>query len=220
MGRWRAVLFDLDGTLTDSAPALMAALNRVWAAEGRQPFDQNAVRGFVGDGPAAMIERARKAHGLPADTDIAGHETEAFMAAYTGAGPGGDLYPGALEVIQDLRRAGYRLAVCTNKPQQAAEHLLAAHGAMPFLDAVVGGDATPRRKPDPAHIQTALDKLGVAPADAVLVGDGPQDVTAAEAAGVAVIVAAYGYGDMAAARPDLSAIARIRDLPARLAVVG
>lgn len=217
MGRWRAVLFDLDGTLTDSAPALMAALNQVWAAEGRPLFDQNAVRSFVGDGPAVMIERARAASDLAADADVAARETQAFMTAYTGAGPGGDLYPGALDVVQGLRRAGYRLAVCTNKPQGAAEALLAAHGAMPFLDGIVGGDATPRRKPDPAHIQAALDQLGVPPADAVLVGDGPQDVAAAEAAGVDVIVAAYGYGDMAAARPDLPAIEDIRALPAQLA---
>lgn len=217
MGRWRTILFDLDGTLTDSAPAIRAALNEVWSSHGRQTFDADTIRGFVGDGPAALIDRAREAAGLAVDSVAAKAETALFMAAYTGAGPGGALYPGALDIVQHFRRAGFRLAVCTNKPQAAAERLLAAHGVQPFLDGVVGGDAAPRQKPDPAHVQAALELLGVSASDAVLVGDGHQDVAAAEAANVDVIVAAYGYGGMGALRPDLPAIDDIRELPALIA---
>lgn len=218
--RWRAILFDLDGTLTDSAPAIADALNAVWAAAGRPEVPQADVRGYIGDGPGPLIERARAALDLDRDPAAVARETQAFLDAYAAAGPGGAPYPGVVETLGALKRDGWRLAVCTNKPQTAAETLLDALGLTPFLDGVVGGDTPPRRKPDPAHVLAALDFLpGVAPEEAVLVGDGMQDVQAAEAAGMAAIAAAYGYGGAAEARPDLPAISSIRELPAKLAAL-
>ncbi|MGZ0189937.1 MAG: HAD-IA family hydrolase [Alphaproteobacteria bacterium] len=217
MWRWRAVIFDLDGTLTDSAPAMGRALNAVWEDLGREPVDDAVVRGFIGDGPAVLIEKARARIGLPSTCADVQLETAAFMEAYAADGPGGDIYPGALETLQILHAAGIPMAVCTNKPQAAADHLLKALGFAQFLVGAVGGDATPKRKPDPAHALAALALFeGIQPEDCVLVGDGPQDVTSAEAAGIAAIVAAYGYGGAASLRPDLPAIDRIIDLPALL----
>lgn len=217
MGRIRAVIFDLDGTLTDSAPEIAQALNAVWADLGRPAVPLGTVAGYIGDGPGKLIERARAALGLAAETAAIDRETDAFLAAYAAAGPGGEAYPGALEVVRRLAEAGFRLGVCTNKPQAAAERLLDTLGFARWLDGVVGGDTAPRRKPDPAHVLAALDRLdGIAPGEAMLVGDGPQDVDAGEAAGLAVVVAAYGYGGAAALRPDLPAIAAIDALPAML----
>lgn len=212
--RPEAVLFDLDGTLTDSAPAIAAALNVVWRDRGRPPAPEAQVRGFIGDGPGVLIARARGAAGLPVDAAAERAETEAFMTAYAVGGPGGVLYPGALETVARIAEAGVPMAVCTNKPQDAAVRLLEALGLMPFLAAVVGGDVPVRRKPDPAHVQAALAAFdGLPPADALMIGDGPQDVASAEAAGVPVLVAAYGYGGAAELRPELPAIGDIRDLP-------
>ncbi len=217
MRRPRAVLFDLDGTLTDSAPAIARALAVVWRAAGRSPPPLDAVRDMIGDGPGVLIEKSRQFSGLKEDADAAAAEVDAFMQAYSADGPGGDAYPDALATLRSLAAGGTAMAVCTNKPQAAAERLLAALGFAPFLAGVVGGDATPRRKPDPAHVQRALALLAeIAPEDAVLVGDGLQDVAAAEAAGVPVIVARYGYGGAHAARPDLPAIDAIGELPAFL----
>lgn len=218
MRRWRAVIFDLDGTLTDSAPAMTGALNAVWRDLGRPETNLEAVTGFVGDGPAKLIERARAALGLPADAAAVAQETQAFLDAYAAGGAGGELYPGVPECLAMLADDGVKLAVCTNKPQAAADRLLAALGLAPLLAGAVGGDAALRRKPDPAHVLAALDLFDdIRPHEAVLVGDGMQDVRAAEAAGLDVVVAAYGYGEAAAERPDLQAIPDISALPPLLA---
>lgn len=220
MRQWRAIVFDLDGTLTDSAPAMTRALNAVWRDLGRPETDATAVKGYIGDGPRLLIERARRTLGLDAEAGAAARETAAFLDAYAAEGPGGALYPGVLETLTCLRASGFHLAVCTNKPQGPADRMLAALGLAPLLAGAVGGDAAPRRKPDPAHVLAALARIGdIAPADAVLVGDGPQDVAAAEAAGLGVIVAAYGYGGAADLRPDLPKIDGIEALPALLGAV-
>jgi len=212
MGRIRAVIFDLDGTLTDSAPEIARALNAVWADIGRPAVPLATVVGYIGDGPGKLVERARAALGLAADPAAIDRETKAFLAAYAVGGAGGEAYPGALDVVRRLAEAG---------PQAAAERLLDSLGFSRWLDGVVGGDAPPRRKPDPAHVLAALDRLGdIAPGEALLVGDGPQDVDAGEAAGLSVVVAAYGYGGAAALRPDLPAIDAIGALPALLGLDG
>lgn len=217
MAETPAIIFDLDGTLADSAPAMTRALNAVWRDLGRPEATADRVRCYIGDGPPRLIARARQALGLDDAPAAIAAETAAFMAAYAADGPGGDPYPNALDVVAALAAEGHRLAVCTNKPQAAAERFLAELGFAPFLAGVVGGDAAPRRKPDPAHVLAALASTGGDPATAVLVGDGLQDVTAAEAAGLGCIVAAYGYGGAAAARPDLPAIDDIAALPDALA---
>ena len=214
MNKPRALIFDLDGTLTDSAPAIGRALNRLWADMQRAPIPQVAIRGYIGDGPTALIKCARRDSGLEPEPAAEQAETSEFMRIYAEDGPGGEIFPGAIEVCEELVSAGLELAVCTNKPQDAAWRLLSMLGLAPFLVGCVGGDATPSRKPDPAHVLETLKLFNnIAPSQALMVGDGLQDVAAAEAAGVNVIVASYGYGGVSTARTDLPSIKTIRDLP-------
>lgn len=213
----QAVIFDLDGTLSESAPAIARALAATWEDLGRAPPSLAAARAMIGDGPGVLIEKARQAAGLSNNPAATAQETDLFLKKYALEGHGGDPYPGALEVLETLAKRGLKLAVCTNKPQDAAERLLNGLGFAPFLEGVTGGDRAPARKPDPAHAAAALALCdGVPPEAAVLVGDGPQDIASGEAAGLRVIVASYGYGGAAEARPDLPAIASISKLPALL----
>jgi len=213
----KGIIFDLDGTLSESAPAIARALASTWRESGRTEPTLGATRAMIGDGPALLVQRARKASGLPDDPAAVKLETCKFLENYALEGPGGDPFPGALDVLIKLRGMGLKLSVCTNKPQIAAERLLDGLGFSPYLVGVVGGDAVPAQKPDPAHACAALALLGNIPAEAaILVGDGPQDIASGEAAGLQVIVAAYGYGGIAEARPDLAVISDIGALPALL----
>jgi phosphoglycolate phosphatase len=210
----RAVIFDLDGTLSESAPAIARGLAATWRSLGRPEPSLAAVRAMIGDGPGPLVERARAAADLPDDAAATREETALFLDFYAREGHGGDPFPGALDVLAALAALGLKLAVCTNKPQIAAEKLLRGLGFWDYLEGVVGGDAVTDRKPHPAHVEAALALVGdIPPEAAILVGDGPQDIGSGEAAGLDVIVAAYGYGGVAEARPDLAAIQDIKELP-------
>jgi len=213
----KGIIFDLDGTLSESAPAIARALASTWRELGRTEPTLEATRSMIGDGPALLVQRARTVSGLPNDPVAVKLETCKFLENYACEVPGGDPFPGALDVLITLNGMGLKLSVCTNKPQIAAERLLDGLGFSPHLMGVVGGDAVPAQKPDPAHAHAALALLGNIPAEAaILVGDGPQDIESGEAAGLQVIVAAYGYGGAAEARPDLAVISDIGALPALL----
>ena len=208
----KGIIFDLDGTLSESAPAIARALAATWRDLGRTEPTLEATRAMIGDGPALLVQRARAASGLLDDAAAVKSETRQFLE-----GPGGDPFPGALDVLAALAGMGLKLSVCTNKPQIAAERLLDGLGFSQYLEGAVGGDSVRAQKPDPAHANAALALLGDIPADAaILVGDGPQDIASGEAAGLQVIVAAYGYGGVAETRHDLPVISAIGALPALL----
>lgn len=191
--RFDAVLLDLDGTLVDSLADLRTALNATLAQEGLPPVAAAAVRAMVGDGALALLQRALRASG--GDADRAAELLPAFLAVYEPiAAAGTALFPGAAEAVRALREAGLALAIVTNKPARATGLILDAVGLTPLIDTVVGGDTLPQRKPDPAPLREALRRLGVEPGRAVMVGDMHHDIAAARAAGVAAILARYGYG--------------------------
>jgi phosphoglycolate phosphatase len=190
----RCVVFDLDGTLIDSAPDLQAAANTVLREAGRPPLDLPTVRGFVGDGVRKLIERAFAATGPALDDAALDRATGRYTALYEAAAsvltrP----YDGVPETLGRLRGRGLKLAVCTNKPVAASLIVLRDLGLAPLIDAVSGGDSVARRKPDPMHVRDALARIGGQPADAVMVGDNEHDIAAGKAAGLKTVAVTYGY---------------------------
>lgn len=187
----RAVAFDLDGTLIDSLPDLAAALNRSLARHGREPVGCEDVRPMVGDGAKMLLKRGYEARGLEPtaeDEAVFLDDYEAHVTDLTEA------YPGIPEALGALAARGYRLGLCTNKPQASARKILSALGLERFFTTIVGGDATPHRKPDPRHLAAVLDGLGVAAEHAVMVGDHRNDLATAEGLGAPAIFVAWGYG--------------------------
>lgn len=217
--RFPALIFDFDGTLIDSAPDIALALNRLLDGQGRPELPLGAVKAMIGDGAARLVDQAFAATGPALAADALPSMTERYLALY-GALPADPacLYPGVAETLATLKDAGHRLGLCTNKPAGISRGLLAELGLAALFDAVAGGDTVTRRKPHPAPLCWTMDRLGVGPDGAVMVGDNANDVAAARGAGVPVIAVSYGYPRMAVA--DLGAdaiIDRFADLPAALA---
>ena len=214
-----AVVFDLDGTLIDSVPDLQAALNATLREIGKPPLAQNQVRGMIGDGTAMLVARGLAASGVPAEA--LADRLPRFLALYE-ADPVAHtrLYPGVKQVLAQFAAEGRRLAICTNKPQAATLAVLRGLALDGFFSAVIGGDALPVKKPDPGHVLGAVAALGASPDEAVMVGDNENDVAAAKAAGVPVVLVRYGYARVPFA--ELPADIQIDDfaaLPAALATL-
>ena len=190
------LLLDLDGTLIDTVPDLMAALNRLMAARGLAGFAPAETAAMVGEGVAKLVERAC----LARRRTVTAEDVAEFSADYAAhAAVASRPYPGVAETLATLRGEGWRLAVCTNKPEAPARALLAAFGLEPLFAAVGGGDSFPVRKPDPRHMLATLAAAGGSAPCAIAVGDHANDVQAAAGAGLPCIFAAWGYGgnDMA-----------------------
>lgn len=192
----RLAIFDLDGTLVDSAPDLAAALNRCMAAQGLAPLSLPEVTAMIGDGARALLEKACAARATPFDEAILPgflDDLEAHSAVLTRP------YPGMVAALEALSARGWRHAICTNKPIAATRALLATLGLAPHFALVLGGDSLAVKKPHPDHVRGVLQGLGSAPGDAVMVGDHQNDIRAARGAGVRSVFAAWGYGDGAGA---------------------
>lgn len=187
----RTLVLDLDGTLVDTLPDLAAALNRLMASRSLAPFTDAEVAAMVGDGAAALVGRALAARSLPPDPDA----LAAFLADYGAHAAGASrAFPGVGETLAALAGRGWRLAVCTNKPEAPAHTLLAALGLDHYFAAIGGGDSFPTRKPDPAHLLATVAAAGGSARRALMAGDHRNDVAAAAGAGMPCIFAAWGYG--------------------------
>lgn len=189
-------IFDLDGTLVDSAPDIHAALNRLLLAQGLAPFPLAEVTAMIGDGAHALLAKAFSARGRALDAGIVPGflaDLEANSAVLTRP------YPGMVATLEALSAAGWQLAICTNKPIAATRALLAELDLAPHFALILGGDSLAVKKPDPGHVRGVLEGLGVAAADAVMIGDHQNDIRAARGAGVRSVFAAWGYGDGAGA---------------------
>ena len=187
----RAVLVDLDGTLVDTAPDIVAAVDLTLAELGVPPLPCATVRGFIGNGVPTLVRRVLQASGGGIDEGLA---LALFQHHYRSTnGRFGSVFPGVRAGLAALRDAGCRLACVTNKPQAATAALLDVHALAPWFDVVVAGDTLDRMKPDPAPLLHACHSLGASPACAVLVGDSGVDVAAARAAQMPVYIVRYGY---------------------------
>ena len=211
----RVAIFDLDGTLVDSAPDLAAALSRLMAARGLPGFGREEVIPMIGDGARVLVERAFAARGLAPDADA----LPAFLSDYEGnAAIATRPFPGIPEALAALEAEGWALAVCTNKPEGAARALLDALGLSAAFAAIVGGDSLPVRKPDPGHVLGTIAAAGGDAARAVMIGDHANDMLAAAAARVPALFCAWGYGRPAMANGAPMA-GRAAELPGLLAAM-
>jgi len=186
------VVFDLDGTLIDSAADLAAAINAMLAGFGREPLSVPEVRRMIGDGVALLVARALAArHCEPADPTEA---ARIFMRHYeSDATSRTTAFPGAAEALQALRAAGIPLALCTNKPAGISAGILESLGLAKYFARVIGGDSLPYRKPDPRVLLALLESFAVGPEDSLLVGDSEVDAATAAAAGVPFVLMKHGY---------------------------
>ncbi len=206
----RTLLLDLDGTLVDSVPDLSAALARLMAARGLAPFTYAEVAAMVGDGAPALVQKAFAARGGTPDAAA----IPEFLADYgEHAAEETRAFPGVADTLPVLREAGWRLAVCTNKPLAPTRSLLAALGLGGAFDAIGAGDSFPVRKPDPGHLLATLALLDGSAEHAVMVGDHRNDVVAAAGAGMACVFALWGYGPASAADGAAATASRFADLP-------
>jgi phosphoglycolate phosphatase len=210
------VVFDLDGTLVDSSGDLSAAINVMLAelAPGLPALDLGTVRSFVGDGAAALVRRSLDQAGLGIDTQAA---LPVFLKAYSAhLLDTTRLYDGILPMLDALRDR--TLAVLTNKPGGFSREILAGLGVLDRFVEAWGPEDAGAKKPDPAGLLRLVERCGVRPADAVLVGDSPIDVATARAAGVASIGVLWGFDprSLRARQPDVEVGAPL-DVAAALA---
>jgi phosphoglycolate phosphatase len=194
-----AVLFDLDGTLLDTAADIARALNRTLTERGWEPLPLSDVARMIGRGSANLVERAAAARGhLLKGADLAAL-LERFFDHYSALEESGEsdakAYPGVTGMLQSLDDADMLIAVVTNKQRRFADELLRRLNLMRCIDVVVGGDTCERRKPDPQPLLFACESLAVAPSRALMIGDSVNDVSAARAAHIPVICVPYGYNE-------------------------
>lgn len=186
------VVFDLDGTLIDSAPDIHACANMVLRRHG-MTLTLDQVRGFIGGGVDMLWRRIITATGLPAEAhrDL----VASFMTRYHEATALTRLYPNAIESLGILADRGYSLGICTNKPIGPARAILDHFGITQMFGAIIGGDSLPQKKPDPAPLLAAFGALGSHPSQprGIFVGDSEFDAECAQNAGVPLLLFLRGY---------------------------
>jgi phosphoglycolate phosphatase len=210
-----AVLFDLDGTLLDTAGDIHLALNRALADFHWRGVAESEVRRMIGRGAPILIERATAAQGLGLDAETQAAVVERFFHHYGALQENDEFvarpYPGAAEALKLLHGTGVRIAIVTNKQERFASGLLRRLHLRDWVDLVVGGDTCERRKPDPQPLLFACERLNAAPSRTLMVGDSINDVLAARAAQIDVVCVPYGYNEGNDPR-DLPCDALIEDL--------
>lgn len=217
----RAVVFDLDGTLIDSAPDLAHAVNAVLDEDSRDRLTLAQVRRFIGDGARVLVDRAMAETGDPLTGDALDSATRRFLDHY-GAGLAVDtrMFAGATEMLSCLKVTGLAIGICTNKPQTATESVLAHFGLIRWVDAIGGGDRFPVRKPQPGHLEGVLRDLGVLAHEAVMVGDNEHDMAVARAVGTGSVLVSWGYARQPLGEIDADRrIDHLAELPSLLGVV-
>ncbi|MEM1366245.1 MAG: HAD-IA family hydrolase, partial [Pseudomonadota bacterium] len=189
-------LFDLDGTLAETGPDLRAALNHAVAAIDIPAVSLDFLNYAVGQGGTVMLQRTLKAHNVePTDKTIADLHPR-FIAHYENNMPGETVFfDGVLELVEDLRAAGWATAICTNKPQAMSDRLIDALGQTHLFDANCGGDRFEYRKPDGRHLLSTIELAGGNPNRAIMFGDSISDIAGARDAGVPVVGVPFGYTD-------------------------
>jgi phosphoglycolate phosphatase len=213
----RLAVFDLDGTIADSAPQILAAMRRGFAAVGLPAPDDRSVLSLVGLSLPTAVSRLVPEVAAGARAEI----VVAYRAAFLADPVPPQLYPDAASMLRALREdSGLSLAIASGKTRRGIERVLRQHGLAHLFASLHGGDGHPS-KPDPAMLRAAMRAAGVEPEETVLVGDSPFDIEMARNAGVPAIGVAWGYGSAAALRAcgAVAIATAFRDLPGLLARV-
>jgi len=193
------VIFDLDGTMVDTAPDLIAAANHTLGVFGMAPVEARIIQPALSLGAKAMIRAAITEHSRTADAETLSIMTERFVEYYSEhIAVGSRIFPGLVEALTALRGGGTRLGVCTNKREALARKLLAELRLDHYFDAIAGVDTFPVHKPDAGHLLGTIAMAGGAPARSVMIGDSPVDAAAARNAKVPFVAVSFGYGEMPA----------------------
>ena len=188
------IVWDLDGTLVDSAPDLATALNAVLDQRGFFTLSVNEVRAMIGNGVPKLVERGFNAVGVRPDLAQLDELVAMFVREYKACATDNTRpYPGVVEVLQEIHSMNIPMGVCTNKPETFSLQILEGLGLSGFFSCVVGGDSTKTRKPDPEPVLACLQGLVTKPALSLMIGDSVHDVQAAHAAGVTIGVVPWGY---------------------------
>jgi phosphoglycolate phosphatase len=216
MSSVRTVVFDLDGTLVDTAPDLISALNFVLDREGMPPVPPASARTMIGAGARRMIERGLEADGRAASSADIARLTSDFVDYYAAhIAEASRPFEGLEAALDDLAGRGYQFAVCTNKLEWLSKKLLDELGLSRRFAAICGADTFGVSKPDPVILQQTVARAGGQLASTVMVGDAGPDIGVARRANIPVIGVEFGYTEVPIAdlKPDLL-IGHMRDLPA------
>lgn len=216
-----AFLFDLDGTLVDTAPDLIAALNHVLEREGLSPIPLQAARNMIGAGARRLIERGLEAEDRAATPGDIARMTDDFIAYYADhIADASRPFDGLTDALDELSARGCRLAVCTNKLEWLSHRLLDRLDLSSRFAAICGADTFGVSKPDPAILQQTVARAGGDLSSTIMVGDAGTDVGVARRAGTPVIGVTFGYTDVPIAelKPD-RLISHMKELPGTVAEI-
>jgi phosphoglycolate phosphatase len=209
------VVFDLDGTLVDTAPDLAAALNFVLDREGLRTVSLPTARSMIGAGVRRMIERGLEHEDRSATPDEVTRMMGDFIDHYTAhIADASRPFEGLIEALDELSARGFRFAICTNKLEALAKLLLDQLGLSSRFSAICGGDTFGVSKPDPAILRQTIAQAGGSPQSTIMVGDAGPDIGVARRAGIPVIGVTFGYTEVPVAelKPD-RVISHMRELP-------
>ena len=197
-----AAIIDLDGTMVDTMGDFVVAINLMLGDMGFSPVDRSVVELRVGKGSEYLVKSVLNSLLAQSNRSQVAINTEADVESALGLyqkhyrvvnGRHAEAYPGVLEGLQGLQKAGLKLACLTNKPLAFAQALLRLKGLDGFFSVVFGGDSFERKKPDPLPLIKTCESLGTAPARTLMIGDSSNDAQAARAAGCPVVLVTYGY---------------------------
>ena len=193
-----ALIFDLDGTLIDSAPDVCASVNRVLAENGRRQLTLDEAKDMVGWGGRVLVEKALATTGDAGTPEMIDSALEAFLVTYADRpAEHTSVYPGVIEMLETLKADGVKLGICTNKPTATTPPVLKAMGLDLFFEVISCGDAVPHKKPDGRHVLACIEQLGATPKTTAMIGDSENDISAAIDAGIRSVCVTFGYAHVA-----------------------
>ncbi|MFS8367469.1 HAD hydrolase-like protein [Acetobacter oryzifermentans] len=225
----RLAVFDMDGTLLDSVPDLAACSRELLEICHLPPLTDAEVRTMIGNGVPTLVQRVldaghKKLKAITSQPYVLpftkAEAVQKFMELYTPRATRlSRLFPGTQQALEQLKSAGWLLAVCTNKPEVAAQRILDNFGLTSLFAAIGGGDSFAAHKPDPAHLLGTIKQAGGEVSRSVMIGDMPPDCGAATGAGVRFVFAAWGYGSSALAAQADAQAGSMMDIPSVLPVL-